>query len=49
MPPLDQLPAAYLAVTAEKVALEQENAVLRALIELLKRKLFGTGQSDGAR
>jgi len=42
MPPLDQLPAAYLA-------LEQENAVLRAQIELLKRKLFGTGQSDGAR
>ena len=46
MPPLDQLPAAYLAVTAEKVALEQENAVLRAQIELLKRKLFGTGQSE---
>jgi len=39
VPPLDQLPAAYLA-------LEQENAVLRAQIELLKRKLFGTGQSE---
>jgi transposase len=39
MPPLDQLPAAYLA-------LEQENAVLRAQIELYKRKLFGTGQSE---
>lgn len=46
MPPLDQLPAAYLAVTAEKTALEQENAVLRAQIELFKRKLFGTGQSE---
>ncbi len=39
MPPLDQLPAAYLA-------LEQENALLRAQIELLKRKLFGPGQSE---
>jgi len=46
MPPLDQLPAAYLAVTAERVALEQENAVLRAQIELLKRKLFGTSKSE---
>jgi transposase len=46
MPPLDQLPAAYLAVTAEKTALEQENALLRAQIELLKRKLFGTSQSE---
>jgi cell division septum initiation protein DivIVA len=42
VPPLDQLPAAYLA-------LEQENAVLRAQIEFLKRKLFATTQSDGAR
>ena len=46
MPPLDELPAAYLAVTAEKVALEQENAVLRAQLELFKRKLFGVGQSE---
>jgi transposase len=46
MPPLDQLPAAYLAVTAEKAALEQENALLRAQIELFKRKLFGPGQSE---
>ncbi len=46
MPPLDQLPAAYLAVTAEKVVLEQENAVLRAQIEFLKRKLFATTQSE---
>lgn len=46
MPPLDQLPAAYLASEAKRVALEQENAVLRAQIELFKRKLFGTGQSE---
>ncbi len=53
MPPLAQLPAAYLAseakrvaLAAEKVALEQENALLRAQIELLKRKLFGTSQSE---
>jgi hypothetical protein len=46
MPPLDQLPAAYLAVSAEKVALERENAVLRAQIELFKRKLFGPTQSE---
>lgn len=46
MPPLDQLPAAYLAMEAKKVALEQENAVLRAQIELFKRKLFGTSQSE---
>lgn len=46
MPPLDQLPAAYLAVTAEKTALEQEVAMLRAQIALLTRKLFGTGQSE---
>jgi transposase len=39
MPPLDQLPAAYLA-------LEQENALLRAQIELFKRKLFSPGQSE---
>jgi len=39
VPPLDQLPAAYLA-------LEQENAVLRAQIEFLKRKLFATTQSE---
>lgn len=46
MPPLDQLPAAYLVVSAEKVALERENAVLRAQIELFKRKLFGPTQSE---
>ncbi len=53
MPPLDQLPAAYLAVMAEKVALEvkqvaleQEIALLRAQIELFKRKIFGTSQSE---
>lgn len=46
MPPLDQLPAAYLAVTAEKVALEQEVALLRAQISLLTRKLFGSSQSE---
>jgi len=39
MPPLDQLPAAYLA-------LEQENATLRAQIEWFKRKLFGSTQSE---
>lgn len=46
MPPLDQLPAAYLAVSAEKVALEQENAQLRVQIAWLKQKLFGVSQSE---
>lgn len=46
MPPLAQLPAAYLAVMVEKTALEQENAVLRAQIEFFKRKLFATSQSE---
>lgn len=39
MPPLSELPAAYLA-------LEQENVVLRTQIEWLKRKLFGGGQGE---
>ena len=39
MPPLTELPAAYLA-------LEQENVVLRTQIEWLRRKLFGGGQGE---
>jgi transposase len=46
VPPLDQLPAAYLAITAEKAALEQENALLRAQLALFKRKLFSPSQSE---
>ena len=46
MPPLAELPAAYLALAAQKAALEQENAVLRAQIDWLKRKVFGLGQSE---
>jgi transposase len=53
MPPLDQLPAAYLDSEAKRVALEQEkavlaqeNATLRVQIAWLQRKLFSPGQSE---
>jgi transposase len=46
MPPLDQLPAAYLDSEAKRVVLEQEVTTLRAQVAWLQRKLFGPGQSE---
>ncbi len=46
MPPLDQLPAAYLDSEAKRAALEQEVTTLRAQVAWLQRKLFGPGQSE---
>ena len=46
MPPLEQLPAAYLDSEAKRAALEQEVTTLRAQVAWLQRKLFGLGQSE---
>jgi regulator of replication initiation timing len=56
MPPLADLPAAYLALERENGelkgvngALKDENATLRWQLEKLRKLVFGPGKSDGAR
>lgn len=46
MPPLDELPAAYLAVKRERDELEAENAHMRWQLEKLRRQIFGAGKSE---
>jgi len=56
MPPLADLPAAYLALEREhgelkgvSQALRDENATLRWQLEKLRKLLFVPGKSDGVR
>jgi transposase len=46
MPPLAELPAAYLAVKRERDELEGENARLKWQLEKLRRQIFGPGKSE---
>jgi hypothetical protein len=55
MPPLSDLPAAYLALKREhgelkgvNQALKDEVATLRWQLEKLRKMVFGSGKSDGA-
>lgn len=49
MPPLPDLPAAYLALERENDELKSTNALLKWQIEKLQRQVFGPGKSDGVR
>ena len=46
MPPLAELPAAYLAIERERDALRDELAVLKWQIEKLRRQVFGPGKGE---
>jgi len=46
MPPLAELPAAYLAIERERDALRDELAVLKWQVEKLRRQVFGPGRGE---
>jgi transposase len=46
MPPLEDLPAAYLALERERDELKNTNALLKWQIEKLQRRVFGPGRSE---
>ena len=46
MPPLAELPAAYLAIKRERDALRDELAVLKWQVEKLRRQVFGPGRGE---
>jgi transposase len=46
MPPLTELPAAYLALERENGALRDELAVLKWQLEKLRRQVFGPGRGE---
>lgn len=46
MPPLPDLPAAYLALERENDELKSTNALLKWQIEKLQRQVFGPGKSE---
>jgi transposase len=46
MPPLEDLPAAYLALERENDELKSTNALLKWQIEKLQKQVFGPGKSE---
>jgi transposase len=46
MPPLEDLPAAYLALERERDELKSTNALLTWQIEKLQKQVFGPGKSE---
>ena len=46
MPPLEELPKAYLALERKCSGLEAELAYAQAQLALMKRQVFGAGKSE---